>query len=79
MTTGEAVAPPKLSVVSSNRLRHVESMALLPSGAGRISHLNAVILGEPLESEENDLVFPSQEFSSQTLISSPEQVRVACP
>ncbi|XP_074563790.1 acetyl-coenzyme A synthetase, chloroplastic/glyoxysomal-like [Curcuma longa] len=75
MTTGEAVACPKRSLASSDRLRHVDSMAQLPSGAGRISHLNAVILGESLESEENDLVFPSQEFSSQALVSSPEQYR----
>ncbi|KAG6476917.1 acetyl-coenzyme A synthetase, chloroplastic/glyoxysomal-like [Zingiber officinale] len=75
MTTGEAVATPKRSLASSDRLRHVDSMAQLPYGAGRISHLNAVILGESLESEENDLVFPSHEFSSQALVSSPEQYR----
>ncbi|XP_042435180.1 acetyl-coenzyme A synthetase, chloroplastic/glyoxysomal-like [Zingiber officinale] len=75
MTTGEAVASPKRSLASSDRLRHVDSMAQLPSGGGRISHLNAVILGESLESEENDLVFPSHEFSSQALVSSPEQYR----
>ncbi|KAL4191870.1 hypothetical protein AMTRI_Chr06g169400 [Amborella trichopoda] len=60
-------------VVTSGHLRHVESMATLPSGAGKISHLNAVILGESLASEEDDLVFPSQEFTSQALVSSPEQ------
>ncbi|KAG6479711.1 hypothetical protein ZIOFF_063181 [Zingiber officinale] len=79
MTTGEAVASPKRSLASSDRLRHVDSMAQLPSGGGRISHLNAVILGESLESEENDLVFPSHEFSSQALVSSPEQVRFPSP
>ncbi|KAG6479643.1 hypothetical protein ZIOFF_063111 [Zingiber officinale] len=71
MTTGEAVAAAtslKVGVTFSNRLRHMESMSLHPSGVGRISHLNVVILGEPLESEENDLIFPSQEFSSQLLI-----------
>ncbi|CAL9058412.1 acetyl-coenzyme A synthetase, chloroplastic/glyoxysomal-like isoform X1 [Musa acuminata AAA Group] len=62
-------------VASFDRLRHVESMAQLPSGAGRISHLNAVILGESLASEENDLVFPSHDFSRQALVSSPEQYR----
>ncbi|MQL81867.1 hypothetical protein Taro_014331 [Colocasia esculenta] len=60
-------------LVTSGHLRHVESMAILPSGAGRISHLNAVVLGESLASEENDLVFPSPDFSAQALISSPEQ------
>ncbi|XP_042470398.1 acetyl-coenzyme A synthetase, chloroplastic/glyoxysomal-like [Zingiber officinale] len=76
MTTGEAAAAsPKVGGAFSNRLRHVESMSLHPSGAGRIPHLNAVILGEPLESEENDLVLPSQEFSSQALVSSTEQYR----
>ncbi|RRT41820.1 hypothetical protein BHE74_00058462 [Ensete ventricosum] len=77
MTTGEAAveASPQRSLASSDRLRHVESMTQLPSGAGQISHLNAVILGEPLASEENDLVFPSHDFSHQALVSSPEQVR----
>lgn len=56
------------------RLRHVDSLNILPSGAGRISHLNAVILGESIASEENDLVFPSQDFASQALVSSPQQV-----
>lgn len=59
--------------MSSNHLRHVESMSLLPSGAGKISQLNAVVLGESIASEENDLVFPSKEFSSQALVSSPQQ------
>ncbi|XP_020581336.1 acetyl-coenzyme A synthetase, chloroplastic/glyoxysomal [Phalaenopsis equestris] len=44
-----------------------------PAGAGKISQLNAVVLGEALVSEENDLVFPSPEFSAQALVSSPEQ------
>ncbi|RRT59989.1 hypothetical protein B296_00034318 [Ensete ventricosum] len=77
MTTGElATASPRRSFASSDHLRHVESMAQLPSGAGKISHLNAVILGETLASEENDLVFPSQDFSRQALVSSPEQYRI---
>ena len=59
--------------MSYNHLRHVESMSLLPSGAGKISQLNAVVLGESIASEENDLVFPSKEFSSQALVSSPQQ------
>ncbi|THU50121.1 hypothetical protein C4D60_Mb06t16740 [Musa balbisiana] len=76
MTTGEAAtASPRQSFASSDHLRHVESMAQLPSGAGKISHLNAVILGETLASEENDLVFPSRDFSRQALVSSPEQYR----
>jgi len=49
-------------------------MSQLPSGAGKISQLNAVVLGESLASEENDLVFPSKEFSGQALVSSPQQV-----
>ncbi|XP_057982932.1 acetyl-coenzyme A synthetase, chloroplastic/glyoxysomal isoform X4 [Malania oleifera] len=56
--------------VMPNHLRHVDSMTILPSGAGRISHLNAVILGEALASEENDLVVPSDEFSNQACIPS---------
>ncbi|PIA40706.1 hypothetical protein AQUCO_02400044v1 [Aquilegia coerulea] len=63
----------KLKMNTCNHLRHVESMATLPSGAGKISHLNSVILGEDLASEENDLVFPSNHFSSQALVSSPEK------
>ncbi|XP_009403818.2 acetyl-coenzyme A synthetase, chloroplastic/glyoxysomal [Musa acuminata AAA Group] len=75
MTTGEAAveASPQRSLASSDHLRHVESMTQLPSGAGQIFHLNAVILGEPLASEENDRVFPSHDFSRQALVSSPEQ------
>lgn len=57
-------------------LRHVESMKELPSGAGQISELNAVVLGEALATEENEFVFPSDEFSSQALVQSPEQVLV---
>lgn len=49
-------------------------MSVLPSGAGTISRLNAVILGESLASEEDDLVFPSPDFTKQALVSSPEQV-----
>ncbi|WZY89343.1 hypothetical protein YC2023_046078 [Brassica napus] len=63
----------RCKTMSSNHLRHVESMSLLPSGAGKISQLNAVVLGESIASEENDLVFPSKEFSSQALVSSPQQ------
>ncbi|KAG6470387.1 hypothetical protein ZIOFF_071456 [Zingiber officinale] len=44
MTTGEAGASPKVGVAFSNYFQHVESLSLHPSGAGRISHLNAVIL-----------------------------------
>lgn len=62
-----------------NHLRHVESIATLPSGAGNISHLNAVILGEALASEENDLVFPSQHFSQQALVPSPDKVTSPYP
>ncbi|KAJ4835913.1 hypothetical protein Tsubulata_041693 [Turnera subulata] len=51
----------------------VESMKELPSGAGKIPHINAVILGDSLASEEHDLVFPSADFSREALVSSPEQ------
>ncbi|KAM0954624.1 hypothetical protein EV1_022908 [Malus domestica] len=60
-------------ITTSDHLRHVESMATMPSGAGNISHPNAVILGESLASEENDLVFPSDHFSRQAHVSSPQQ------
>ncbi|OMO99265.1 acetyl-coenzyme A synthetase, cytoplasmic [Corchorus olitorius] len=66
------MASPK-NLTTNNHLRHVESMASLPSGAGKISHLNAVILGEALASEEDDLVFPSDDFSRQALIPSPQK------
>lgn len=65
---------PRKILKTSHHLRHVESMKILPSGAGNISRLNAVILGESLASEENDLVFPSEKFSGQALVSSPEKV-----
>jgi hypothetical protein len=57
-------------------LRHVESMSHTPSGAGKIDKLNAVILGDSLASEEDDLIFPSVQFSQSALISSPQQVSV---
>lgn len=59
---------------TNNYLRHVESMKLLPSGAGQISHLNAVILGESLATEEDDFVLPNEEFATQANVQSPEQV-----
>lgn len=59
---------------TNNYLRHLESMKILPSGAGRIPRLNAVILGESLATEENDFVVPSQDFANQANVKSPEQV-----
>ncbi|KAJ8546482.1 hypothetical protein K7X08_019065 [Anisodus acutangulus] len=64
---------PKKKLTTSNHLRHVESMAHLPSGAGRITRLNALILGEALASEEDDLVFPSEDFSRHSHVSSPHK------
>ncbi|KAF2945083.1 hypothetical protein DAI22_02g191500 [Oryza sativa Japonica Group] len=58
---------------SSDKLRHVESMSELPSGAGRISGINAVVLGESLAAEEHDLVYPSAEFSADALVPSPKK------
>ncbi|CAN1244036.1 Acetyl-coenzyme A synthetase, chloroplastic/glyoxysomal, partial [Linum perenne] len=58
---------------TSNHLRHVESMKISPSGAGKIPRLNALILGESLASEEDDLVFPSDQFSREALVSSPDK------
>ena len=62
------------NLTTENHLRHVESLPVFPSGAGNIPSLNAVILGEALASEENDYVFPSKDFSSNALISSPSEV-----
>lgn len=59
---------------TDNYLRHMESMKILPSGAGRIPHLNAVILGESLATEEDDFVLPSEQFANQANVQSPEQV-----
>lgn len=58
----------------NNGLRLMESMATFPSGAGNIPRLNAVILGEALASEEDDLVYPSQQFSTNALVPSPQKV-----
>lgn len=82
---GPAMAAPasnssaKRSISGSDHLRHVESMSQFPSGAGKIPRLNAVVLGESLASEEDDLVFPSEEFCKQALISSPKQVILFSP
>lgn len=61
------------NLTTTNHLRHVESMATLPSGAGRISELNAVILGESLASEEDDLILPSHDFSQQAHVPSTQK------
>ncbi|KAL4567967.1 hypothetical protein LXL04_023564 [Taraxacum kok-saghyz] len=58
---------------TTDHLRHVESMSTLPSGAGKIPKLNAVILGESLASEEDDLVFSSHDFSQKAHVPSPEK------
>lgn len=65
---------PRKILTTSNHLRHVDSIANLPSGAGKIPRLNAVILGEALASEEDDLVFPNEDFSRQAHVSSPQEV-----
>ncbi|KAG6402845.1 hypothetical protein SASPL_135059 [Salvia splendens] len=51
---------------SSHRLRHVSSLAAPPP-----SRLNAVVLGDALVSEENDLVIPNPDFSAQAHVPSP--------
>lgn len=64
---------PRKNLTTCNHLRHVESMAHLPSGADRITRLNALILGDALASEEDDLIFPSEVFSSQAHVSSSQK------
>ncbi|XP_028121654.1 acetyl-coenzyme A synthetase, chloroplastic/glyoxysomal-like [Camellia sinensis] len=59
--------------IADQQLRHMDSIASMPSGAGKIPRLNAVILGEALASEDDDLVFPSDHFSTQALIPSPQK------
>ncbi|KMT07822.1 hypothetical protein BVRB_6g146340 [Beta vulgaris subsp. vulgaris] len=61
------------NLTTENHLRHIQSLPTLNSGAGKIPRLNAVILGETLASEENDLVFPSDDFSSNAHVSSPAE------
>ncbi|XP_019249094.1 PREDICTED: acetyl-coenzyme A synthetase, chloroplastic/glyoxysomal-like isoform X1 [Nicotiana attenuata] len=72
-SSSSTTVSPRKNLTTSNHLRHVESMAKLPSGAGKITGLNAVILGEALASEEDDLVFPSENFSRQAHVSSPQK------
>lgn len=61
-------------IFTEDHLRHIESLATFPSGAGKISHLRATNLGECLSSEEHDLVFPTPEFSDKALVPSTEKV-----
>ncbi|KAL7612049.1 hypothetical protein Lser_V15G04889 [Lactuca serriola] len=61
------------NLTTTNHLRHLESMATRPSGAGKIRKLNVVILGESLASEEDDLVFPGHDFSQQAYVPSPQK------
>ncbi|KAF9669426.1 hypothetical protein SADUNF_Sadunf14G0106400 [Salix dunnii] len=63
----------RIRMATDHKLRYVTSMLEFPSGAGKISALNAIILGEALASEENDLVFPSDDFARQAHVSSPQQ------
>nr|XP_016500248.1 PREDICTED: acetyl-coenzyme A synthetase, chloroplastic/glyoxysomal-like isoform X4 [Nicotiana tabacum] len=72
-SSSSTTVSPRKNLTTSNHLRHVESMAKLPSGAGKITRLNALILGEALASEEDDLVFPSEIFSRQAHVSSPQK------
>ncbi|KMZ58229.1 Acetate--CoA ligase [Zostera marina] len=60
-------------IFTEDHLRHIESLATFPSGAGKISHLRATNLGECLSSEEHDLVFPTPEFSDKALVPSTEK------
>lgn len=53
------------------RLRHVSSLAAPPS---KVSRLNAVVLGDALASEEDDLVIPNPDFSAQAHVPSPGKV-----
>ncbi|KAG6400638.1 hypothetical protein SASPL_137479 [Salvia splendens] len=53
---------------SSHLLRHVSSLAANPP-----SRLNAVVLGDALASEENDLVIPNPDFSAQAHVPSPAE------
>jgi acetyl-CoA synthetase len=53
-----------LNHITNNYLRHLEPMKILPSGVGRIPHLNAVILGESLATDEINFVLPNQEFAT---------------
>ena len=46
----------------------------MPSGVGKISGINAVVLGELLAAKENDLIFPTPEFSANAPVSSRKQV-----
>ncbi|KAK1291022.1 hypothetical protein QJS10_CPB18g00567 [Acorus calamus] len=67
---GYPLRNPRQTMATSSldrRLRHVES------SAGRMQRLNAVVLGESIASEEDELVFPSEGFSEQALVSSHEQ------
>ncbi|XP_021610887.1 acetyl-coenzyme A synthetase, chloroplastic/glyoxysomal isoform X2 [Manihot esculenta] len=57
---------------TTSHFSHVESISKL-SAAGKISGVNAVVLGEALASEEDELVFPNDEFSRQALVPSPKK------
>ncbi|KAL6994556.1 Acetyl-coenzyme A synthetase, cytoplasmic [Sarracenia purpurea var. burkii] len=64
---------PRRNLTTSDRLRHVDSMITMPSGAGNIPRLNAVILGEALVSEVDDLVLPSDDFARHAHVPSPQK------
>ncbi|CAK9167703.1 unnamed protein product, partial [Ilex paraguariensis] len=62
------IPSPRKNVTISDHLWHVESVATLPSRASKIPRLHIVILGEALVFEEDDLVFPNDDFSCQALV-----------
>ncbi|KAL7585369.1 hypothetical protein Lser_V15G45506 [Lactuca serriola] len=61
------------NLTTTNHLRHLESMAIRPSGAGKRPKLKVMILDESLASKEDDLVFPSHDFSQQAHVPSPQK------
>lgn len=81
-------APSSISFSSSFRFRSQSSasrrrqlmMSLLSSGATRKNgHVNAVILGDSLALDDDDLVLPSHDFSHQALVPSLDHVSFFLP
>ncbi|RZS10095.1 hypothetical protein BHM03_00041259 [Ensete ventricosum] len=71
-STSRALPPRRCWLLGMGSAPHHDRLGHM--GPRGISRLNAIVLGEALAAEENDLVFPSHDFSRHAHISSPEQV-----
>ncbi|XP_043812269.1 acetyl-coenzyme A synthetase, chloroplastic/glyoxysomal-like isoform X2 [Manihot esculenta] len=62
-----------VGIGKANQILKNASRSTQPSSTGKITGVNAVVLGEALASEDDELVFPNDDFSRQALVPSLEK------